>query len=867
LEKFNYNRKHMRKLILDNNEVVTDGAQILSEAVKFYSSLYQSSNVNLDDDNVDYFFNNDNIPRLSEFERDSCEEVVTIEECYESMSSCKVNKSPGNDGLTKEFYDTFWDKLSKPLLECFRFSFEAGTLSNSQRQAIITLIDKHGKDRSYLSNWRPISLLNLDYKILTKVLANRVKKVLPSIISSSQTGYVKDRCINDSVRLVQDIIHISELNKSPGILLMVDFQKAFDTIEWEFIEHALKRFHFGPTFSKWVKIIYKEISSCIYNNATTSSYFTIHRGVRQGDPLSPYLFIIAVEILAYAIKENKNITGIDIKCREIKLTQYADDLTLTLSDIKSVNETLHVLKLFGECSGLKINKDKTEAMLLGPWQNRHNLPRNIKWTNGPIKYLGIYISAKPNEIVMLNFQSKLEALLRQLHWWKARDLSLKGKVLIVKALGISKFQYLASLITIPQDIVKQVNTLIYNFIWNGNTDKVKRIIFEQEYKKGGYNMTNLNEMIISSSVMWVKKYLDNTDREWKNTLELLSKTKNFKLFLMSNFDLKELPASLPEYYLNAIKTFSEVIMQPTTIEKNCLWYNKNIKIGTKSVYNERLMSLGLWVVGDIFDENGVIPFETWLQRGAVELDRLAWYGIVNCVKKNGNYRVKEVNSQPLTILCGITLRSNFIEVGNIIPKQVKMLIKEKRFASLDTGGNKYRIKHENFHGSLSDKDWENIFSVLHCTPVSNRMKDLQYKIIMRFVPTNRLLYKMQKVTSQRCSFCLLETETIEHLFFDCNLVKNIWLFIFSEWQRVTGHVFIPTLQHCILGVYDHSVKFCAEVNVIILLVKSYIMKCKYDGAVLSNVAICNIFRSNVQLLNEIHKNNMFLPLLLMCPEL
>ena len=154
-----------------------------------------------------------------------CDEKLTENECYVSLSSFKNKKSPGNDGLTKEFYMAFWKKFSKQLLECYEYRQEVGCLSNSQRQAIITLLETHGKDRSYLENWRPISLLNLDYKLLTKVLANRVKRVLPSIVENCQAGCVKDRSISDSIRLAQDIIHYTEITQSPGVLLTVDFKR------------------------------------------------------------------------------------------------------------------------------------------------------------------------------------------------------------------------------------------------------------------------------------------------------------------------------------------------------------------------------------------------------------------------------------------------------------------------------------------------------------------------------------------------------------------------------------------------------------------------------------------------------------------
>ena len=398
LEKVNFTRKNIRKLKTDNDKVVTGNDNILSETSKFYENLYSSKNVAED---INGLFLNDDIPKLTDDNKSSCEQDITVNECYKALLTFKNNKSPGNDGLSKEFYLKFWAELSKPLIECYLFSQKVGSLSESQRQAVITLIEKKNKDRQYLTNWRPISLLNLDYKLLTKILANRLKPLLPAIISTNQTGYVKNRSILDSIRIIQDLIHHQNLKNQPGILLMIDFKKAFDSIEWSFILNALKKFNFGPNFTNWIKTIYTDISSCIINNKKSSKYFQLHRGVRQGDPLSPYLFIISLELLSCAIRRSNYIKGISIGSREYKLTQYADDLTLSLSNASSVRESLQLLEHFRNYSGLNINIDKTEAMLIGSFINiNYNLNLNVKITNEPIKLLGIYIDKSPGSIIM-----------------------------------------------------------------------------------------------------------------------------------------------------------------------------------------------------------------------------------------------------------------------------------------------------------------------------------------------------------------------------------------------------------------------------------------------------------------------------------
>ena len=189
-------------------------------------------------------------------------------------------------------------------------------MSNSQRQAVITLIEKKGKDRTLIENWRPISLVNADAKIISKVIANRIKDILPSIIHHNQTGYVKERYIGETVRSIFDIMDLTDKENMPGLLIFIDFEKAFDSLEWNFLYNCLDVFNFGPNFKRWIKTFYANIKSCVVNNGLCSDYFELTRGVRQGDPLSPYLFLLAVETLAIAIRANEEITGMVINQEE-----------------------------------------------------------------------------------------------------------------------------------------------------------------------------------------------------------------------------------------------------------------------------------------------------------------------------------------------------------------------------------------------------------------------------------------------------------------------------------------------------------------------------------------------------------------------
>ena len=281
LEKAKAVKKHLQKLKLKDGRITTDPKEILSAQVDFYRKLYSSK---LQDNPSTYNFFDHTIT-LNDVDRDDCEGAITIKECEEALHTFKNDKSPGNDGITSEFYKHFWGELSHIIVDGFNFSYEKGKLATSQKQAIISLIDK-GKDRLFLENWRPISLLNVDYKIASKVLAQRLHDKIPKLVSLNQTGFVKGRYMNDTIRTLHDIVDFCKFTSTEGLLLMIDFEKAFDTLEWDFLFQTLEKMNFGQSFINWVKLFYNDIESCVSNNGVSSPYFKLERGVRQGDPLS-----------------------------------------------------------------------------------------------------------------------------------------------------------------------------------------------------------------------------------------------------------------------------------------------------------------------------------------------------------------------------------------------------------------------------------------------------------------------------------------------------------------------------------------------------------------------------------------------------
>ena len=277
----------------------------------------------------------------------------------------ECNKTPGSDGLPAEFYKVFWNDISDLFLNSINYAYRSSQLSVTQRRGIIKLIPKKDAEPNLIKNWRPISLLNCDYKIAAKAIANRFKQVIPNIINYDQSGFLKGRFIGENIRLIDGIIKYTAAKNIPGLLLFLDFEKAFDTVEWSFLPKTLQCYNFWQSAINW-KLFYHNTESCILNNGWSSNFFKLERGVRQGCPLSPYLFILCVEILAETIRQNKNIKGIKINEQEVKISQYADDTTLILDrSPASLTTSLQILDFFSEISGLRLNSKKTEALWIG----------------------------------------------------------------------------------------------------------------------------------------------------------------------------------------------------------------------------------------------------------------------------------------------------------------------------------------------------------------------------------------------------------------------------------------------------------------------------------------------------------------------
>ncbi len=704
-------------------------------------------------------------------------------------------------------------------------------MSIDQKRGILSLIPKRDKDIRYLKNWRPISLLNTDYKIITKVLALRFEKVLSYIISSDQVGYLKGRFIGQNVRYIIDIMDYLKLNEKSGLIGFLDFEKAFDSLEWSFIFKTLKVLNFGPSIIHWTEVIYKDISVCVTNNGFSSEFFKLHRGIRQGCPLSAYLFILSVEILAQNIKDNKNIKGITIGQHECKIAQMADDTTVFIKDIISLHNLLNVLFIFKQAAGLRLNKGKTEIMWLGIKGHRKKA-FDLKWTENNVFALGISFSFDRKEMEMQNLWQKLEKMKSCLKLWQQRDLSLKGKITVVKSFALPLINYVTSPLPVPNTFIKEVESSIFKFIWKNKPDKINRQVMCLPYDKGGLKMPNIEIYIQAQKIMWVKRLLKDGAGGWKNYFQWLLDDYDPCTFFNATLDPSDVPF-FPAFYYQLVQSWCymqwrhkcTIDFAATNIINECLWLNSWVKISNKIIYHEykKWYNAGIIQVGDIIDSSGNFLSEKEIaNKFNLHVNTMKYNSLKDAIPREWRDTLRR--SKPLELSHCIS-DPMVVSLGKITKPAQKM--KSKTIYTLLTSFNnvepKCKNRWENIYVNVSF-DWNFCFAKIMLIN-DTKLQSFQFKIVHRIFACNRYIAKGNINISENCENCNV-IDTIEHYFCHCNLVKNFWVQL-NEWLKNNLKV-VNTLS-VIEIIFGSSIDvYNFEVNLMILTAKWFIHQAKLN---------------------------------------
>ena len=823
LEKRNFVDKSLGFIEKENGEVISDQKDILNEVKQFYANLYSFKDVN----EIDLKTTLPNAPTLSDENSKLIEGQITFAEAALALKNMKNNKSPGPDGFTVEFYKFFFTDIGIFLVRSINNGFQEEQLSVTQRQGMITCIPKEDKPKQYLNNWRPISLLNTAYKIASACIANRLKTVLPDIIHECQTGFLKGRYIGENIRLLYDTLMYTETEQIPGLLLQIDFSKAFDSVSWKFIQSSLEFFNFGPDIKRWVRTFYNKANSCISVNGQYSTWFNIERGVRQGDPCSPYLYLICAEILSLMIRTNDKIKGIKLKEKEFLLSQFADDTTLGLDGSKrSFTEAIHTFDLFSSISGLHINNDKTIAVWIGSRKNcgvRFCRDRNFCWDPGIFKILGVKFSTDTNVISDLNYEGKILKIRRILNIWKKRQLTPLGKITVIKTLVIPTVAYLFINVPDPSDIfLRELEGELFGFLWDNKPSKIKKAVVFRTYEDGGLKMCNIYSFLAAMKLGWLKR-LEGGGRLKDFTHDIypiLDKVISFG----GEYANLVMQRTQNAFWKDVMKHYKKIYVKTTVTSidefmSECIHYNINITRDKKVIYVKEWCDEGVIKIGQLVNADGnFMTFDEFrLEYPNVERTNfLIFEGIIKGIKQ---YLRK----------CDLQLSPAF-KIGD--PKLWTCLRRGNKFIQqMWIRCDIAPVAVDKWNKQFINLNWKLIFTRCFQISVDTRLKWFQARILHRLIPTEKFLHACKIADSPLCVFCKGEIETIVHLFWHCDLIKTFWkdLLTLLKSKCLGCEALVFTEQLVLFGVSENIVTD-KVLDLIVLHAKFYIFKCKLQKA-------------------------------------
>ncbi|GKV44689.1 hypothetical protein SLEP1_g51849 [Rubroshorea leprosula] len=442
---------------------------------------------------------------------------------------CECSKAPGPDGFNFGFVKSEWDTIKEEVIEFIHEFQKNSKLVKGLNTSFIVLIPKVVSPQK-IEDYRPISLLGAMYKILAKLLANRLKEVLEGVIGEQQMAFIRGRQLMDGVVIANEMIDEAKKKKKKSFMLKIDFEKAYDKVSWNFLEYMMKRMGFSETWRNWIKECLKTCLVSVLVNGSPTRQFSISRGLRQGDPLSPFLFTIIAEglngLISTASKKGL-LEGVEMGPRGFKVThlQYADD---TILFGKATEENIWamkgILRAFELVSGLKINFNKSQLMGLcveEGWVEKMAWVLCCKKGSLPFKYLGIPIGGCSRKLSF--WKPLVDIFKKKLSTWKGRYLSLGGRITLMNSVLSNLPVFWMSVYLIPKGTLLLLDKIRRRFLWGG-TEEGKRVNWVKwgrvckDKERGGLGVKDLRKFNMALLGKWWGRLVSEDSGLWKKII-------------------------------------------------------------------------------------------------------------------------------------------------------------------------------------------------------------------------------------------------------------------------------------------------------------------------------------------------------------
>ena len=827
LETKNYLSKTIKRLKQSNGSFLTNQKEILDSIAHYYQTLFKSKDQNLSEYCLSDMLGQYSINKLDINEASTLEGALTEIELGKALKNMKHNKTPGIDGFPSEFYKVFWKRLKFCVLNALNDSLARGRLPLSLRQCVITCLPKKGKDRDMIKNWRPLSMLSVLYKLASAAIANRLKPYLDHLISKTQNGFVPGRYIGECTRLIYDTMSFAEKNNVPGMLILIDFEKAFDSVSWTFIYQTLEFLGFGESFINWIKLFNTDVKATIIQCGFLSKFIDIERGCRQGDPISSYLFILAAQILTILFLNNPNIKGIFCGSTEIKLSQFADDTILILDGTpQSLQAAFNVLEIFGSVSGLRVNTEKTQVVWIGKKKlcNEKLLKLNLKWDTTHFNMLGLSFSVDLLECTEINFSNQIVEIQKIINNWNKRHLTPIGKITVIKTFILSKLNHL--LLSLPNpNLLSKINSILYSFLWSNKPDKIKRDVVRLPPLAGGLKMIDIDLFMKSMKITWIRRLFISSNAPCVN---LLLADTSICLNKLSNFGpqyLSMLKSKLNPFWQDVFECWKTMLTnsQIQNIEdilKAPLWYNP--LISDRPLYFPDWFYKGVITVSDVISNNKIAGYDELCQMFSCHFNYL-------------NYLTLKFKINIFLIKYGFTFENITLE-RPFVSFNLRSTLKDKKGVRsiysvfLVNLQNNHSMKlrwNEEFQTQIDNNTWKTLFSICFKTVANNNLIWFQLKLIYRILGTNNYLFKLGIKNNPNCLFCH-QPESLLHIFYHCPNSIQLW----EDIEKLLEERIRLSIKFSCFNVvfgYINKDQNHIPINSLILITKKYIFDASRDG--------------------------------------
>ena len=806
--------------------------EMLEEGRTYFADMYKKDTIRESDRELKFF---EHTYRLRPEESRLCEGPLTESELRTALFSLKNGTSPGPAGYTAEFYKCFWQELKLVVVRALQQIQDTGRTRSDFKNSVTILIPKRDKDPRFINNLRPISLLDVPYKIFTKAIAARLGKVIKICINEDQTGFIKGRFIGENIRLILDLMeHCNDYDKL-GLLLACDFKKAYDTVDWDYLINTLKCFGFGPDIVKLVSSLYGNVNdnfprAVVQINGHLSKPYALQKGLRQGCPLSCYLFLLCLEPLLTEIRAAQNIAGVRIGNFNIKVTAYADDVTVVLDGSEtSLENCVALFEDFKIISGLQLNRHKTRPFWIGKNADTERpicSHLDLFWETTPLEVLGIKIPNDPNiDIGNINYEKKINHLKTRLALWSYRYLTPYGRVHLVKTEALSQLTYLMTVLPKPSPVlIKSIETIIFNFIWGNKKDKIKRATLKSKYKHGGLQVPDIDCRADSLKLTWIKKYVDNDlNTSWKNVVKpIFSLPNNLNIFECNMspevIHRKIKSAFWREVLLawNVIKRPEEAKLSGKAVLSQVLYLNANIKLELSGVFEWRLM-----------ERNNVVRI-----------------GNLYNTQTRSMYTARELISKygfhPLSALALLTSIPNEWKQILIADKPTIFQNYSEELFELESASHVAKWAYHKLFKSCVEPDisqskwarelnlsvdmqWTEVYDALYKTTDDVAIRWLQLRLIHRILPANKRLKIFGIVESNECHHCPAVPESLLHVFWECKVVQTFW----RDMNRVYSTTLLDRVSVILNMLQQGSPSMSIEsMQLLILIAKQYVWRCR-----------------------------------------